>query len=112
MAVTRYPTVPETRFGTPEEHLRRVCQALTGVMDGQGNNHNIVTLDPSATSTTLNYTKANINGTVVFSPMSASAAVSFGLGLVWAEILAAGVVTFHHDSSVVTDRRYAVLVNG
>jgi hypothetical protein len=107
----RYKTVPEAHFGTPEEHLRRLVQAVNGLQNGQGNNHFVVTLVPSAATTTVTSRKCNVNSAIQLSPMSASAALSFGTGLVWAS---AGdeTVTINHNSSSVTDRDFAILVNG
>lgn len=111
MADNRYPVVPETDFGRPEEHIRRIVQASRQLQNGRGNNHWSVTLGVGTTTTTIFVTNANINSAVQLSPMSATAATSFGAGLVWADAID-GSIVIRHDSSAVVDRKFAVLLNG
>jgi len=111
MADNRYPTVPELDYGVPAEHLRRVAQAINGLLDGQGNNHFTITLDANSLTTQVLYVPVNINTAVQLTPASATAATAVGAGVVWYDVTS-GVITIHHDSTADTDRKFAVLVNG
>ncbi len=108
MADNRFPLLPQSKFGTEPEHLRRICQVINGAMDGHTNNQWVITLVPSATEQEILADHANINSAVQLTPMSATAAAAVG---VYATV-AKGVITVHHDSDLAADRVFAVLLTG
>tara|TARA_R110000751_G_scaffold155507_1_gene260749 strand:+ start:1433 stop:1768 length:336 start_codon:yes stop_codon:yes gene_type:complete len=111
MPAARFSTVPEWNYGPTEDHVRRMCQAINGILVGQANNHYYVDLDASTTTTTIQDLDCNVDSVVILSPMSATAAAAFGAGLVWATP-SAGLITITHNSAFVIDRKFGVLRNG
>lgn len=104
----RVKTLPVANYGDPEEHLRRVCQTVNGMLAGQGNSHEFATLEAEATETTVRLVNATINGGVGLTAMSASASTAVGI---WSEAKA-GKVIIHHDSKTDTDRLFLVVLYG
>ncbi len=110
-AVKRVREVPEASYGLEEEHLRRTIQALDGLLNGQGNNHFSVTLDPDSTSTTIIALNATFQTVVQLSPMSAEAAAAFALGNIYA-LAKSKEIVIRHPSGPDSDRTFGVLING
>jgi hypothetical protein len=101
----------ETDARTGREHLRKLAISVGQLLSGGTNSHFAVTLDPGETETEVLYSKAHLRSSVLLSPQTASAASSLASGLVYAVAKKGGAV-IHHDSSSVTDRRFAVLFAG
>ena len=108
---TRVKTVPVSEFGLPDEHIRRLSQAVFGLQNGQANNHFFATLTAGATQTAVRALNATIQSVAMLSPMSTSAAVAFASGTVWSEGKA-GEIVIHHDSDPATDRLFGVVLHG
>lgn len=106
---TRVPGVPERLFGDPEEHLRRVCQAVNGLQHGQGNNHYLVTLEMGETETTLLAAPATPESVVSWTPRTANAAAN---PIIWYEVSKEGVITFHHNVVALAELEFGIVVNG
>lgn len=108
---TRVKTVPQSDYGHPEEHIRRIVQALDGLQNGQGNNHFLVTLTPGETETTIIAHSARTGGVATLQAMSPLAANSQALGVIWSTVERDKIV-IHHDASTATDRNFGVVLNG
>lgn len=109
---TRVKTVPQSDYGHPEEHIRRIVQALDGLQNGQGNNHFIVTLTPGETETTIIAHSARTGGVATLQAMSESAAASLASGkLIWSTVERDKIV-IHHDAATAADRYFGVVLNG
>ncbi len=108
---TRVKTVPQADYGLPEEHLRRIVQALDGLQNGQGNNHFLVTLTPGAGQTTINTPSARTGGVATLQAMSPSAATSQAMGEIWSTV-ERGKIVIHHNASTAADRNFGVVLNG
>lgn len=107
----RVKQIPEADFGQPEEHIRRICQLINGLVEGQGNNHYVVTLTPNAVVTRIIAHKASKLSAVQLSPMSAAAAMAMSAGAVYATV-EQNEITLNHDSDAATDRIFGVVLNG
>lgn len=104
----RVKTLPVSDYGEPDEHIRRICQTVNGMIDGQGNAHEFVTLAADETETTVSMLKSTSNSGAALTAMSATAAAATGL---WSEAKA-GEVVIHHDSTSDTDRLFLVALYG
>ena len=107
MARNRFPVVP-LFWNQPEEHVRKAFQAINGLLNGQGNNVEDVTLVPGATQTDIDVNYATPDTVALVQPRSASAAAATGL---WTRSTK-GKVTLFHDSNPATDRLFGVVLFG
>jgi len=106
LGTDHFPIVPES-WSSPQEHLRKLSQAINGILRGQCNNTDEVTLDASVTETTLESEKIVQHTVVVLSPRTSSAAAVSGLYITTTK----GSATLHHDSSPATDRTFGVVLH-
>lgn len=106
--VERYPRVPLSWPGSLKEHLLKIAQAVNGLLVGQTNNTQEITLDASATETEVTENAAHPNVTPILVPKTANAAAATGI---WFEAFQ-GRVVIHHDSSPATDRTFSLLLFG
>lgn len=104
-------SVEQFKEGREAELLRSLSQRVRGLLQGAGNNHFNVRLDPDKTQTEVQVEFVTELSTVQFSPRTASAATAYAAGVVFADS-SPGLITIHHDSLPDEDRRFAVTVNG
>ena len=104
----RFP-VPPLSWADSKEHLRKLALAVQGLMRGQSNNLETVTLTPEETTTELLVDGVTANTAALLSPRSASAAAA--IGSVWTECTS-GVVVIHHDADPATDRNFSITLVG
>lgn len=106
MTTLRRYTVPPNYWSDIKSQLRKVSDAVNGLMKGQSNNHYLVTLDRQGTTTELKSQIVGPQTAVFLGPRTPEAAAYTP----WFSI-EPGVVTFHHDL-VDADRTYSVLLVG
>ena len=80
------------------EHSRKLAQVINGILDGQTNNHFLVTLDVGTTETTVPFPPARSGASVLLFPQNASAATLARLSDVFASG-SDGVVTVSHGTA-------------
>lgn len=103
----RYEGVPQ-RWHDPEEHLRKLGNAVRDIQVGKQNNVYDVSLSPGTTSTTIQNPRVCCLSVVLMTAQTQGAADASG---VWAEV-GDGEITFHHDASADTDRTFGYTING
>lgn len=106
----RYQSVPlYWSGGRVDEHLRKMCQILNGLLLGRVNNVYEVTLRAGETTTEVQVEQARSDSQPLLTPRSASAAAS--VTNVWVET-SNGKVTLHHDANAAADRAFSLAVFG
>ena len=103
--------VEEFIAGRELEHLRGLSQRVRSLLQGQGNSHFNVVLEPNETETIIRVSFASGLSSVQFSAASASTATAIAAGAIWAEA-SEGEITIHHDSDPADDRKLAVELRG
>lgn len=106
MTPRRHPTVPEF-WGELKEHIRKITDAVNGLLSGRTNNWYDVTLTQNATETILISPLVGLQTRAYLSPRTESAA----LARVWSTA-ADGILTIHHDAAPDPDRQFTVLLVG
>ena len=91
-------------------HLKQLAHVTNGAMFGQTNNSMQVTLNPSATSTTIVDSRISIQTAVQMIPMTAHAATAQLAGIY--VIPSAGQAVIHHASAAATDQTFMVSIIG
>lgn len=104
----RVQGVPEFWSGSVEEHVRKLAQAVNGILRGKTNNILEVTLAPGATQTEVLADRVTVSTVPIAVPRTASAAATIGL---WSESTT-GKVILHHDASAATDREFDLVLCG
>lgn len=100
-----YPTVPES-WTDDKDHRRKLAQAINGLLQGQGNNLDQVTLAANATETVLTHDRITERTVFQLMPRTASAAAAqAGIYVTTTK----GSATLHHDSSPATDRTFGLV---
>jgi hypothetical protein len=107
------PTVSKNPDDLARAH-RNTVGVLNSVLTGKLNALKEVTLNVSATSTTVTDSRVTVNSFLAFDPVTANAATELANGTLYA--LSAnrrnGEVTLTHVSNGQTDRTYKILVIG
>lgn len=105
-----YPYAPNNPSLT-ENYLKRLVQSLNFALDGKINATGEFTLTASATSTSVNNNKVNVNSVILCIPQTASAALDFASGSFY---VVSGDKTFtvNHDSDPATTRTFRYVVFG
>lgn len=104
----RYPRL-DRFWSETVEHLRKLAQAVNGVLVGETNNHFSITLEVDSVLTEISDPIFDSEKSVFFSSKSENAAVA--LCFLSTE-LTKGKLKIHHSSSSTTDRTYGVIVVG
>jgi hypothetical protein len=105
-----FPSLP-TSLPFREEALRRIAQAVNGLLQGKSNNVGTVTCTPGATSTVVTDSRIGANSTMPLDARSASAAAELGAGTAWWSSQGKGTATLTHANAVSADRifRFAII---
>ena len=107
----RNRSVPEFWRGKPEEHSRKLAQALNGMLDGQTNNQFTVTLEAGKTQTEVAFLPSRPEVAVLVTPQNQPAAALMRTTDVYAEA-DTGKVRIKHDASAVGTEKFSLIVVG
>lgn len=95
---------------TGEVPPRTLIQRVRELIQGRSNANGVVTLTPSATTTTVSKVTINANAGVWLCPQTANAAAA--LATTYAKITTAGSFTITHANNSQSDRTFYYLVLG
>ena len=113
--MTDFPSYPIAPLdsGSPDQHRRQIARAANGAVSGKTNNVGEVTLNESATTTTLTDDRLTYFSAVVWEPVTANAASELAAGTLYVTLANRnnGEYTISHASATSTDRtfRYAII---
>ena len=100
-----YPSVPPG--GTD---ARTTANVIRNLVDGKSNNTGSITLQASATSTTITDQRVGANSVIVFMPKTANAATA--MTSLYVSARGTGTATLTHDSNAATDRSFEYAIIG
>ncbi len=93
------------------QHRTQIARTLNSTMRGATNNTMLVTLAPSAASTTLLDVRISTSTAVALHPMTAHAAAELASGNMYA-VPSAGQCVVYHTNSGVADRMFMASLTG
>lgn len=102
--------VPVT-LGSITEHVRRLADAINGILDGRQNNIGTVTLTASVASTSVTDRRCGVSSVVTLSPTTGNAAAEVGNGTIYVTV-GDGSFTLTHANNAQTDRTFGYEVTG
>lgn len=95
----------------PAPLLRKVCDALRGILSGRLNVTVDVTLQASQTTTVVTDARLHAFAAVLWTPLTASASTAEKAGI-WVSSIGKGTLTLTHASSAATDQTLRLVIIG
>lgn len=111
MTTPGFPAVAEFD-PNPNEHRRRLAQAVNSLRRGKMNVTIDVTLAVSAASTVVNDPRIGVSSVLLFSPLTASAAAELATLYVDSAAQLNGQATIMHTNSATADRTFRIAIVG
>jgi hypothetical protein len=102
------PSEPPTAPG----FVRRLFDALEGVLNGRSRNQGSVTLAANVTTTVVDNPLFESHQTPVFVPLTANAAAEIGAGGLYVSARTRGQFTITHANAATTDRTFEYVFVG
>lgn len=92
-------------------HRRRMAVAINSILQGKINAVTAITLNKSATTTTVNDPRIDVNSAFALTPLTADAATAYIAGIYFNNQVN-GQVTLNHASSSHTDQNFNLTIIG
>ena len=108
------PPVPIEWVGSPEEHTRKVAEAVRELQEGKLRSIGTVTLAASAATTTLTDRRIGRETGVLLIPTTANASAEVGNGTIYQTYKNAtkGQAVLNHANNAQTDRTFIYVLLG
>lgn len=99
-------------FSSHENRLWKIADAIALLLRGRTNASGDVTLRASQTTTVVEDLAVSAGDTVLFTPMTLTAAAEIGNGTIYVSSVGKGTFTLTHASAANTTRQFRYLVGG